>query len=225
MFLRKWQEVYERLPLERKDKTLTEISGFDKFCSDYAAFRKTVFADLLEDSGIRKGARVCEVGCGCGDKLGLFYGAGYRCSGVDYSRNMIQRAKQEMPLAELHVVEAAKLPFPDNSMDLVFAYSVFIYFEDWPYARQALEEMVRVAKSDACVCVWDVPDIKEKARVESFRGAAQAGYEHTYYDMNDFIQWFKEKNVKLVRAGYKPMPFYKHSYFRFNVTAKLDKKA
>jgi ubiquinone/menaquinone biosynthesis C-methylase UbiE len=137
---------------------------------------------------------------------------------------MIARARQEMPSANLFVSEAVKLPFPDNSMDLVFSYSVFCYFEDWGYAGKVLDEMYRVAKHNAVLCIWDVPDVKKKDAVESFRGKAEAGYEHTYYDMNEFIQWFLKKDIKRVWGGYRLMPFYQHSNFRFNITVEIDKE-
>jgi ubiquinone/menaquinone biosynthesis C-methylase UbiE len=225
MSLRKWKEVYERLPLERQDKSLAEISGFDKSCTNYEAFRKAIFAELLKVSKIKKASSVCEVGCGCGDKLALFYDSGYRCFGVDYAQNMIKRAKQEMPSADLHVSEANMLPFADNSMDLVFSYSVFFYFENWQYTCKVLEQMYRVAKPDAVICIWDLPDVEKKDQIETLYRQAQAGYEHTYFNRNDFIQWFKLKKIKQVRADFKFLPFYRHSSFRFNVTAKLAKGA
>jgi ubiquinone/menaquinone biosynthesis C-methylase UbiE len=221
--MRKWRQVYERLPIERKDKTLSEISGFDKYCTDGEALRSTVFNNLLKESAIKVPGDVCEVGCGCADKLIFFDKAGYRCHGVDYSATMIERAKKEIPSGEFYHCDASELPFADNSMDLVFSYSVFVYFEGWDYAVKVLKEMYRIAKDNAAICIWDVPDIKEQDKVEAFRGVPEKGYEHTYYDMNDFIQWFKAAGVLKVKAGYFFIPVYKHSLYRFNVTAITKK--
>jgi ubiquinone/menaquinone biosynthesis C-methylase UbiE len=223
MFKRKWHEVWERLPVERKDMSLGVISGFDKYCTDPQGLRMGVFNSLLAESALKKFGNVCEVGCGCGDKLTLFDKAGYKCFGVDYSANMITRAEQEIPGGTFHVSEAGVLPFADNSMDFIFSYSVFFYFENWAYAAQVLSEMYRIAKPQATICIWDVTDIKEQKNVESFRGTSSSGYEHTYYDMNDFIQWFKMKGVSCVKAEYVLLPFYKHSAHRFNVTAVVKK--
>ena len=224
MFKRKWKEVYERLPIERKDKTLTEINGFNNYCNDLSLFRLKVLTNLWKEFSGGDSADICEVGCGAGDKLSFFYNLGYPCHGVDYSENMIKRAKQEMPKAKLYAMEASKLPFADNSMDFIFCYSVFIYFESWKYCSQVLEELYRIAKPNAVICIWDVPDIKEKEKVQSFRGEPEPGYDHTYYDMNDFIQWFKNKEIESVKSQYLIIPEYKHSYHRYHITIKLKEK-
>jgi len=224
MFKRNWQEVYERLPLERKDKSLTEIAGFDGYCTDIALFRLKVLTNLLAEFDARDRVNVCEVGCGCGDKLNFFHQLGHHCFGIDYSENMIKRARQEMPTAEFYVGEAAKLPFADHSMDFVFSYGVAMYFESWEYCDKVLSELYRIAKPQATICVWEISDIREKEKVMAFRGEHKPGYEHTYYDMNDFIQWFKVREIKTVKSEYVIIPEYKHSPHRFNITAKLNKK-
>jgi len=223
MFKRKWKEVYERLPIERKDKSLTEISGFEAYCTDFSSFRLKVLTHLFAEFGCSQRANVCEVGCGCGDKLTFFYSLGHQCYGIDYSESMIKRGRQEMPGAELHVGDASQLPFPDNSMDFVFSYGVFIYFESWEYCDKALSELYRIAKPKAVICIWDVPDIRDKEKVIAFRGKPEPGYEHTYYDMNDFIRWFKSREIEGVKSEYLFMPEYKHSYYRFNISARLNK--
>ncbi|MCA9408851.1 MAG: class I SAM-dependent methyltransferase, partial [Candidatus Omnitrophica bacterium] len=210
-------------PIERKDKSLTEISGFTNYCSDQAAFRQQVLENLMKEFKYSKSVNVCEVGCGCGDKLTHFYNLGHQCSGLDYSENMIKRAKEEMPKADLHPGEAAKLPFADNSMDFVFSYSVFIYFETPEYFHKVLEEMYRIAKPGATICIWDVPDLKDKEKVEAFRGKSAQGYEHTYYDMNDFFIWFKERKIKDIKCEYNIIPEYRLSNHRFNLTVNLNK--
>lgn len=128
-----------------------------------------------------------------------------------------------MPKAKLFTGEANKLPFKSNSMDIVFAYSVFIYFENEKYLNQVLSEMYRIAKPEGMICIWDVPDIMDKQKVISFRGKPQKGYEHTYYDMNTFFKWFKEKKIKFISSEYIVIPEYRHSYHRFNINVKLNK--
>jgi len=220
VFSRKWKEVYERLPLERATCSLADISGFNRYCDDQEALRHFVFRRLAGlQRGSSPGRTVCAVGCGCGDKLKLFCEAGFQCFGVDYSSSMIERAKVEMPAAQLFNSEAIELPFPSACADIVFSFSVFIYFEAWDYAARALEEMWRVARPGAVVCVWDVPDVNRKKEVEAFRGPAEQGYEHTYYDMNDFVRWFLEHGASEVRSEYVVLPFYKHSLSRFHITA------
>jgi ubiquinone/menaquinone biosynthesis C-methylase UbiE len=221
---RKWKEVFERLPIERKNKSLTEISGFTNFCEESTEFRNQVLNYL--SSELPKNSlhfNVCEVGCGCGDKLSFFYNKDYSCYGLDYSENMIKRAKEEMPQATLYTGEACKLPFEDNSMNFIFSYSVFLYFESEEYTSAVLSEIYRVAKPNALICIWDVPDIQYKEAVLKLRGSPEEGYQHAYYDINYFMQWFKQKEIKSIKAEYTPISVYKLSNYRFNITVKLNK--
>ena len=227
MHQRKWKDVFERLPIERKDKSLTEISGFTNFCKDPKRFRENVVTSLNKELMVlgKSDASVCEVGCGCGDKLSFFYQQGFSCYGIDFSKTMIERGKIEIPKADLYIGEACNLPFENNSMDFVFSYSVFFYFENAAYCCQVLEEMYRIAKPQGIICVWDLPDIMERGSIIALRGEHEKGYEHTYYDMNEFIQWFKNKDIDSVKSEYLIMPEYKLSQSRFNITARLNKKS
>jgi ubiquinone/menaquinone biosynthesis C-methylase UbiE len=217
---KEWKEVYERLPQERKDRSLAEISGFDRFCDDPELLRRSVVNDLLEVSQVRPGSSVLEVGCGCADKLSLFYQSGYVCSGVDFSSSMIARARQEMPSAALHVGEALSLPMEDASQDLVFSYSVFFYFDSFEYAAMVLKEMWRVVKPGGTVCVWDIPDVGKKEEILRVRGLPASGYEHMYYDMEELVGWFKDSGAVQAEGVYRHKPFYQHSAYRFHITAK-----
>src|SRR5690606_11865966 len=82
----------------------------------------------------REGSHVLDIGCGPGVDtiaLGHIVGAGGRVVGVDDDAQMIaladQRAETEgvAGWVEHHIVDAAALPFEDNSFDAVRAVRVF----------------------------------------------------------------------------------------------------
>ena len=133
---------------------------------------------------------------------------------------MVKRAKMEMPLASFYVGEAASLPIPDASQDLVFSYSVFFYFDTFDYASRVMKEMLRIAKPGKFICIWDVPDIRKKEESILVRGACKPGYEHMYYEMDDLINWFKDNGALQVSGEYRQKSFYQHSAYRFHITAK-----
>jgi malonyl-CoA O-methyltransferase len=76
--------------------------------------------------------RILEVGAGTGSGARVlatrFPGADI--SGVDLSAEMIRHAQANVPSAHFEVGDAAALPFPDNSFDLVAQNNVPVYFSE-----------------------------------------------------------------------------------------------
>ncbi len=94
----------------------------------------------------REGMQVLDVGCGTGIQLGCYQQAGCRVTGIDASPAMLQVARHRLGTgASLTVGDAARMPYPDHSFDLVLAATVL--HEMPPQARAAaLGEMKRVLR-------------------------------------------------------------------------------
>jgi ubiquinone/menaquinone biosynthesis C-methylase UbiE len=94
-----------------------------------------------------RGKRVLDVGCGAGTDLVRFARAGARASGVDLSAAAIELARanvaQQGLEADLREADAAHLPYPDETFDLVFAHGVVQYSAD---PARVIEECWRVLK-------------------------------------------------------------------------------
>jgi arsenite methyltransferase len=92
------------------------------------------------------GARVVDVGFGGGhtlDRLAPLVSP-RRVAGVEISEAMIAAVRQRAGDAyDLHRADAAALPFPEGSVDLVLSVNT-IYF--WPEPARVLAEMHRVLK-------------------------------------------------------------------------------
>lgn len=92
--------------------------------------------------------KVLEVGCGTGTNLELFAEAGCEVSGVDLSPSMMDLARRKLgDRADLRLGDAAEMPFPDCSFDLVLS---FLTLHEMPPAVRApvIKEIVRVAGTD-----------------------------------------------------------------------------
>jgi len=97
------------------------------------------------------GKRVLEVGCGTGRGLGYLAARAKRIVGVDYGQDNIQQAKQHYGnRIELKVADAQRLPFQDNSFDVVLAMEVIYYFTS---LDRFLEECHRVLVDDGLLCL------------------------------------------------------------------------
>jgi len=102
------------------------------------------------------GRRVADIGCGSGGWLVEFvkWGADPAdLSGIDLMPERLYRARQRLPQADLHVGNAAELPWPDESFDLVSQFMVFMNVFDPELKRAIANEMLRVLKPGG-VILW-----------------------------------------------------------------------
>ena len=96
---------------------------------------------------IAAGDRILEVGVGTGINIGL-YPRNCKITGIDLSTPMLAKARERVARAEmanvrLFEMDAAKLTFPDNSFDIVYApYLVSVV----PDPVQVVHEMRRVCR-------------------------------------------------------------------------------
>ena len=101
---------------------------------------------LVKFDGYR-GQRVLEVGCGAGTDLVRFAQGGALVTGVDLSSSAIALARQNFAQqgleADLREADGERLPFPDNTFDLVYAHGVVQYTSD---DRRLVDECRRVLK-------------------------------------------------------------------------------
>jgi ubiquinone/menaquinone biosynthesis C-methylase UbiE len=93
---------------------------------------------------ITKGKKdILDLGCGEGTRLSLISGKGKSLTGIDISDNSIERARTKYPRIKFISGNIEKLPFPDESFDLV--YSAFV-FEHLDKPEKVISEAIRVLK-------------------------------------------------------------------------------
>ncbi len=100
----------------------------------------------LEGMGIKPGDRILEVGVGTGINAPL-YPRNCHVTGIDFSPKMLAKARERVErkgLGNVRLLEmdAAKLTFPDNSFDIVYA----------PYVISVVPDPVQVVREMRRVC-------------------------------------------------------------------------
>lgn len=104
---------------------------------------------------VAKGARVLDVGCGCGDNLlSLAELADVELHGVEYARLNVERARKLVGnKATIKQGSAMALPYAEGEFDALTCIEVLEHLDD---DRRALSEMHRVLRSNG-VLVLTVP--------------------------------------------------------------------
>lgn len=93
--------------------------------------RKALLRKHLPAAGIKPGARVLDLGCGCGEFAAFFKAEGYEAEGIDISGNVVEWARKHNPGPEYHVGEvSAMLPARQGAFDAVFSSEVIEHLFD-----------------------------------------------------------------------------------------------
>jgi ubiquinone/menaquinone biosynthesis C-methylase UbiE len=140
-------------------------------------------AKTLEDIGVAPGLRALEVGCGPGVMLEAAAG---RCSpgmlhAVDVQPEMVRRAGRRLARrgvedVEIATADAAALPYPDASFDLVYMVTVL---GELPDPGRALQEIRRVLRPGGTLAITEEPFDPHYMRPRTIRRRCEAaGFRH-----------------------------------------------
>lgn len=122
------REFYEQIE-DHRTRDEPEIAGFAEFTRYH-------------------GKEVLEVGVGAGTDFIQWARSGAKAHGIDITEEAIRYTTRRLEVyglscKSLRVADAERLPFPDESFDLVYSYGVIHHT---PNTAKALEEIVRVIR-------------------------------------------------------------------------------
>lgn len=102
--------------------------------------------------------RILEIGCGTGRWLRLFndFGADRaRLAGIDLDQARLGEAIATLPEADLRVGDAAQLPWPGATFDLIFQSTVFTSVLDDTVRGRIAQDMLRVLAPGGAILWYD----------------------------------------------------------------------
>nr|WP_233167506.1 class I SAM-dependent methyltransferase [Paenibacillus roseus] len=101
---------------------------------------------LLERHLLPQGSRILEIGCGTGRTACHLARCGYEVTAVDSNESMFEQASKRIAKEGAQVrllsADACRLPFDEDTFDMVFVESVTVFTE----AAESLREYSRVLK-------------------------------------------------------------------------------
>jgi ubiquinone/menaquinone biosynthesis C-methylase UbiE len=159
---------------ERHAATWIRFTPHDVF---FQRYNWPAFVDLLPPAG----RATLDLGCGEG-RIGVLLGElGHRVTGVDVAPSMARRAAERGVYAEVHLGDAASLPFREAAFDLVVA---FMTLQDMEDPAAALREAARVLEPGGALVA---------AVVHPFN----TGRERPYYDVARIVDEFERGGVTM----------------------------
>jgi SAM-dependent methyltransferase len=141
----------------------------------YWLFHRDLFLELLPEPV----GRTLDLGCGEGRLARDLASRGYDVAGVDASPTMVAAAHDAAPVMELHVADAADLPFPDASFGLVVAFMSLQDVDDLP---GAVREAARVLAPGGRLCLAVVHPLSSAGSFESRTATSRFVIQGSYLD-------------------------------------------
>ena len=148
----------------KSKKILTELEqGYDLIADKFSSTRVFMWRDLefLKDY-IGPGDKVLDFGCGNGRLVGFLENDYQELVGVDISQKLIDTATEKYSNEKTKFFkvdpELSKLPFEDNSFDVIFSIAVFHHLPSKDYRLQMAKELYRVLRPQGklIVSVWNL---------------------------------------------------------------------
>ncbi len=103
--------------------------------------------ELVRFSGLQKGDRVCDVGCGTGVVAITAAQLGAKVKGSDLTPKLIERARENSEISgfdiDFQIADVEQLPYENDSFDYVLSQFGHM-FAPQPY--KAIEEMLRILR-------------------------------------------------------------------------------
>jgi SAM-dependent methyltransferase len=141
----------------------------------YWRFHRDVFLELVPAPS----GRTLDLGCGEGRLARDLTALGHDVAGIDASPTMIAAARAAVPEMELHLADAAALPFADTSFGLVVA---FMSLQDVDDLAGAIREAARVLAPGGSLCIAIVHPISSAGAFTERAADAPFVIEGSYLD-------------------------------------------
>ncbi|PIR54674.1 hypothetical protein COU74_05295 [Candidatus Peregrinibacteria bacterium CG10_big_fil_rev_8_21_14_0_10_36_19] len=131
----------------KKSHVVSSEEGYNKYATAYDdslgylnSFENDV---LLKFFGDLRGKKVLDVGCGTGRIIHDLHMAGAEVCAVDLSDAMLKITKKKFPMIETAQADIRKLPFENESFDMVVATFLLVHLDK---LEEAFDEVNRVLK-------------------------------------------------------------------------------
>lgn len=157
--------------------------GYKGYKQDYAKFIKL----------LPKNALILDAGCGPGREVKFFLENNLKAIGIDYSKAMIEKAKEIVPNGEFLVMDLKKIEFENDHFDGIWTSGVLVHFTR-NELETVLNEFKRVLKPNgiAYICTR----LGKGSKVES--GLEGGKFLINYFEEKELLSLLKKIGFKII---------------------------
>lgn len=148
-----YPDYYANLGEDRNDLLRNPEVLFQAF-----AIERANVAALRSLSLEKSRTKILDVGCGAGSGLLQFVKLGFNpanLSGIDLSEQRIAHARILLPGIDIRAGDASRMPFSDESFDLVFESTMLGTLETQSLLGTIADEMIRVTRPGGYIMLAD----------------------------------------------------------------------
>ena len=168
----------------------------------YWRFHRDLFLELVPSP---RGVTL-DLGCGEGRLARDLALLGHAVVGVDASPTLLAAAREAAPEIELHLADAAGLPFADASFDLVVA---FMSLQDIEDLDGAVREAARVLAPEGRLCLAIVHPLNSAGLFAGDEGTSPFVIEGSYLDPSLYVDEIEREDHHLrFESAHRPLQAY-----------------
>ena len=200
-----------------KDKiTQKDISAVDEFHIRGAEATH----ELITESGINKDSKILDVGCGIGGPARMIaFETGCQVTGIDLTEDFIRTAKllSELvnldDLTEFICADATKLPFNDESFDIVWTQHAQMNIKE---KDKLYSEIFRVLKKGGKFVYYDIFSAGNEPLYYPLPWAEESTISHliTVQDYADLLKKTGFKEIKTTDKTERSINFFRETFDR-----------
>ena len=179
----------------------------------------TPFRFDLFQTHVQQGGTILDYGCGYGRTLRQLRKAHFpNLYGVDFSEEMIKRAKLDDTNIQFSVVEDKKLAFPDNFFDSVLLFAVLTCVHSNEEQQEILDEIKRVLKPNGVLYINDFLLNQDDRNVKRYEQSYQKYDIYGVFELPDgaILRHHSEERVKEWMKDFKQLAYEKVEYTTMN---------
>jgi SAM-dependent methyltransferase len=156
----------------------------------YWFFHRDLFFELLPPPG----RRTLDLGCGEGRVARDLIAAGHSVVGVDAAPAMVEAARAADPGFEVHLADAASLPFDDGAFDLVVA---FMSLQDVDDYERAIRESARVLEPGGRICLAIVHPLNSAGAFDGPDAESPFVIDGSYLDRSHYADEIRRDGLEI----------------------------
>jgi SAM-dependent methyltransferase len=168
----------------------------------YWRFHRDLFFEILPAPG----RRTLDLGCGEGRVARDLAALGHAVVGVDAAPVMVEAARAADPELEVHLADAAALPFEDAAFDLVVA---FMSLQDVDDLEGAVHESARVLEAGGRMCLAIVHPINSAGSFHDLGAESRFSIDGSYLDRSWYADELRRDGLDVTFvSAHRPLETY-----------------